>query len=320
MLVVLVVGGLASLLSIVPIGFILLLSAVVGVSTALLVRGYVLARLRRIDAALTQLRDGRLESDTDEAGDELERLARKSDQAIHAVNRRLAELNRAEDYRREYLGDVSHELKTPIFAIQGFAETLLSGALDDANVNRSFVDKILQNANRLTTLVRDLSEISRLETGSLKITPGRFSISEVMNEVKDSLELAAGTRGIDLKLEVHGGYVQGDRERIRQVLTNLVENSIKYNNPGGCVQLTAERAEGGVRIVVQDNGIGISAVDLPRVTQRFFRADKSRSRSQGGTGLGLSIVKHILVGHGASLQIESELGIGSTFSFILPAA
>ncbi|MEX1054613.1 MAG: ATP-binding protein, partial [Rhodothermales bacterium] len=106
----------------------------------------------------------------------------------------------------------------------------------------------------------------------------------------------------------------------RQVLTNLVENSIKYNNPGGCVQLTAERAEGGVRIVVQDNGIGISAVDLPRVTQRFFRADKSRSRSQGGTGLGLSIVKHILVGHGASLQIESELGIGSTFSFILPAA
>ncbi|MEX1055539.1 MAG: HAMP domain-containing sensor histidine kinase, partial [Rhodothermales bacterium] len=221
MLVVLVVGGLASLLSIVPIGFILLLSAVVGVSTALLVRGYVLARLRRIDAALTQLRDGRLESDTDEAGDELERLARKSDQAIHAVNRRLAELNRAEDYRREYLGDVSHELKTPIFAIQGFAETLLSGALDDANVNRSFVDKILQNANRLTTLVRDLSEISRLETGSLKITPGRFSISEVMNEVKDSLELAAGTRGIDLKLEVHGGYVQGDRERIRQVLTNL---------------------------------------------------------------------------------------------------
>lgn len=295
----------------------------VGGVTYAVTRRRITDRLPRVDAVLSELRSqaGRLDHSSDAGGDEIDRIIRKADQTNHAVGKRISELSRAENYRREYVGDVSHEIKTPIFAIQGFAETLLGGALDDSRVNRGFVEKILYNANRLSALAKDLSEISRLETGALKLSRGRFHVGRVYHEVRESLEMAARQVSIDVQIEVEPGaeLADGDRDRVRQVVTNLVDNAIKYCEPGGRVRLGAERMDGLVRLYVQDNGIGISPDDLSRVTERFYRADKSRSRSQGGTGLGLSIVKHILAAHRTKLEIESSLGVGSTFSFTLPA-
>lgn len=256
-------------------------------------------------------------------GDEVDLLLRRSDQAMHAVRKQIADLNRTEKYRREYVGDVSHEIKTPIFAIYGFAETLLSGAIDDPSVRRNFVEKILHHANRLNALVRDLSDISRLETGALKLSTAPFTTASMFQEIRDSLEVAARVKVIDVRIDVGvgAGAVEGDRERIIQVMTNLVDNAITYTNSGGWVMVRAEKeASEIVRLSVHDNGIGIEPEEIGRITERFYRTEKSRSRNQGGTGLGLSIVKHILAAHGTTLHIESEVGRGSVFSFNLPVA
>ena len=238
-----------------------------------------------------------------------------------ALEKEIRELRKMENYRREFLGNVSHELKTPIFAVQGFAETLLGGALEDARFSRSFVEKILRNTTRLNNLTRDLSEISRIETGELKMTMAPFDLWSVLREVAESLEPLAESCGVTLQCRVPEGLppVMGDHERIRQVLLNLVTNAIAYNNEGGHVDVVARLLSSGeVKISVVDDGIGIAAEDVPRLTERFYRADKSRSRNQGGTGLGLAIVKHILGAHGRTLSIESVPGRGSTFGFALP--
>lgn len=300
-------------------------AVVSGAAAYLAVAGLITRRLKHIEAALNDLLAlGRRETETlPPGGDELSRLIRRSDQAAHAIRKRLIEMNQAESYRREYVGDVSHEIKTPVFAIQGFAETLLGGAISDPEVNRGFVEKILQNANRLTALAKDLSEISRLETGALKLSMTPFRVRPVVEEVRDSLEIAA--RKKDISIDVHTDTdavsVEGDRERIRQVLANLIDNAIKYSNAGGRVNVQVRGGDAGeVVFSVEDTGIGIEPEDISRITERFYRVDRSRSREQGGTGLGLSIVKHILAAHGTSLRIESRAGEGSVFSFALPAA
>lgn len=284
---------------------------------------------RRIER-ITSVVDDLLEESTHGEGatyaqprDELDRLVHSSDQALHAVRKRVGELRRADAFRRDYIGDVSHEIKTPIFAIRGFAETLLDGALDDPRVRRSFVEKIFNHAHRLDALARDLSELSGLETGAVKLLREPFRVVPIYEEVRDCLDLAAREKSIVVRLAVAAGaeYVLGDRERICQVLTNLAENAIKYTNPGGRVEIRAAvTAPGEVRLTVEDSGIGIDPEDLPRITERFYRAEKSRARSQGGSGLGLSIVKHILAAHGTTLHIDSRVGEGSLFSFTLPAA
>ena len=240
-----------------------------------------------------------------------------------AQEKEIRALRKMEDYRREFLGNVSHELKTPIFAVQGFAETLLNGALDDPRFRRSFVEKILRNTDRLNNLTRDLSEISRLETGELKMTMAPFDLWRTLGEVAESLEPLAQSRGVVLQCRAPEGLppIWGDRERIRQVLLNLVTNAVAYNNPGGHVDVVARRLPSGeVKVSVVDDGIGIASEDVPRLTERFYRADKSRSRNQGGTGLGLAIVKHILAAHERALVVESVPGKGSTFGFTLPTA
>jgi two-component system phosphate regulon sensor histidine kinase PhoR len=260
--------------------------------------------------------------------DELDDLVYQVYRAGRALQEEIERLERLENYRREYLGDVSHELRTPIFAVSGFAESLLDGALDDERVRRRFVEKILANAHRLDTLTRDLAEISRIETGELQMTMEPFDLRALAQETVEGLEKMAHDRGVHLAVEVPKGLprVVGDRERLRQVLANLMENAIKYNEPGGHVAVTAERGRDGeapgerpvVRVAVVDDGIGIPDALVPRLTERFFRVDKSRSREQGGTGLGLAIVKHILEAHGQRLQVESRPGAGSTFAFVLP--
>ena len=256
-------------------------------------------------------------------GDELDDLTTSLEDASVAVADRIRRLRSIENYRQEFLGDVSHELQTPIFAVEGFAETLLDGALEDPSVNRAFVEKIHKNARRLAVLVNDLSDISQIETGSLRMNRVPFDPKQLAQESIEALELSAEQSSVRL-YTFSGqdvGAVVGDRERVRQVILNLLTNGIKYNNPGGSVEMALWRSgENEITFSVTDDGIGISADDLPRVTERFYRVDKSRSRERGGTGLGLAIVKHIVEAHGSSLLIQSRPGHGSTFSFALPAA
>ena len=255
--------------------------------------------------------------------DELDQLVYQVYRTGRALQSEIERMERLEDYRREFLGDVSHELKTPIFTIAGFAESLLDGALEDERVNRRFVEKILRNAGRLDALSKDLTEISRIETGELSMRLAYFHLGPLVQEVAESLEVAAAERRVRLDVHVPAGLppVLGDRDRVRQVVQNLAENALKYNNPGGRVELTARllARDGAVRFAVVDDGLGIPKEAIPRLTDRFFRVDKSRSREQGGTGLGLAIVKHILEAHGQQLAVESEVGYGSSFSFRLAA-
>lgn len=255
--------------------------------------------------------------------DELDALIYQVRRAGVALQNEIERLEQMENYRREFLGDVSHELRTPIFAVSGFAENLLEGALDDETIRRRFVEKILSNARRLEALTRDLSAISKLETGELGIEAVPFELVDPVREAAESLEMLASEKNIRLKINLPESLpkISGDQERIRQVLINLIENAIKYNDPGGRVEVTARHlSDSGVRVSVVDDGIGIPVEVVPRLTERFYRVDKSRSRAQGGTGLGLAIVKHILEAHGTRLTVESQVDRGSTFAFTLPEA
>jgi two-component system phosphate regulon sensor histidine kinase PhoR len=205
--------------------------------------------------------------------------------------------------------------------VRGFTDTLLGGAIDDERVRTKFVEKIQRNAERLGHLTEDLSEVARIEMGELKMTMAPFSLGTLMHEVIESLEPAAEAMRVSLRAHIPDRLppVYGDRERIRQVLVNLADNAIKYNNEGGQVEIVARLLPSQhVKVSVVDDGIGIAPRYIGRLTERFYRVDTSRSRSQGGTGLGLAIVKHILGAHGSRLLIESQPDRGSTFGFSLP--
>lgn len=254
--------------------------------------------------------------------DELDYIIKHLIKSSLTVEQEIQRLNRIENYRKEFIGDISHELKTPIFAIQGFIETLLNGALEDEEVNRSFLEKAMRNVNRLTYLTKDLMEISKLETGELKSEVEDFYLYEIVQEVVESLSYKAQKDNILLSVISFDKNirVRADKNQIKQVFINLVENGIKYNVSGGRVDIgVEENSENPTKISlsVSDTGMGIEEMDIPRVTERFFRVDKSRSRERGGTGLGLAIVKHILEAHGERLNIMSEPNKGSVFSITL---
>ncbi len=256
-----------------------------------------------------------------EGKDELSELRAVIGSTGKELEREITAMRQLETYRRDFLGNVSHELKTPIFSIRGFAETLRDGAMDRPGIRDSFVEKIIKNADRLTSLAQDLMEIAKIETGELKMKPSRLNVRGLIQEVVESVEPRAMNKEIQILTDVVESLpdVMADESRIRQVISNLVENGIKYTNAGGKVLIHATHADGYVSITVQDNGIGIAPEHHTRITERFFRIDASRSREQGGTGLGLAIVKHILHAHGQSLELSSVLGEGSRFSFRLPA-
>jgi len=254
--------------------------------------------------------------------DELDHVITQSIRANKTVEREIQRLNRIENYRKEFIGDISHELKTPIFAIQGFVETLLNGALEDEEVNRVFLKKAMRNVNRLTYLTKDLMEISRLETGELKSNFQNLYLRNLVLDVVESLQYKAQNENVEIIVdEIDSDLkVKADRNQVKQVLINLIENGVKYNKPGGHVRIGVKpfpKNRNKVTLFVEDTGIGMEQTDLARVTERFYRVDKSRSREKGGTGLGLSIVKHIIEAHGEQLFIESAPNKGSTFSFTL---
>ncbi|GMQ82028.1 MAG: ATP-binding protein [Rhodothermia bacterium] len=284
---------------------------------------------KRIELARATLRRTRkykfekLEEADFPKGDELNALVRQVYRTGQVLEREIRQLHRVENYRRVFIGNVSHELKTPVFAIQGFAETLLDGAIEDENANRAFVEKILHNAERLNNLAGDLIEISRLESGELQMTVEPFNLGEIVSDIIESLEQKAKKNRVTLRSSIPPNLptVVGDPNHIRQVLVNLIDNALKYTDAGGTVNVAAvKESDGTVGISISDTGIGIAKKYIPRLTERFYRTDQSRSRSAGGTGLGLAIVKHILAAHKQQLTITSEPDIGSSFQFSLPLA
>lgn len=233
-------------------------------------------------------------------------------------------LKQNENYRKEFLQNLSHELKTPIFAIQGYIDTLLNGAMNNPDVQKKFLENTSKNVDRLVNLVDDLDEISRLESGHQKMTMETFPIQELIREVYDSLSLRASDKQI--KTSIKKGCeaplnVQGDKEKIRQVLINLVDNAIKYGRTSGTIIASVYKTDGKhVLVEISDDGIGIAEEHLNRIFERFYRTDAARSRKQGGSGLGLSICKHIIEAHGQVIHVRSKPEIGSTFGFTLETA
>jgi two-component system, OmpR family, phosphate regulon sensor histidine kinase PhoR len=232
----------------------------------------------------------------------------------------IDELKKLEAFRREFIADVSHELKTPIFAAQGFLHTLLDGAVDDENVRMKFLRKAAKSLDGLDVLVQDLLTLSHIETRQIKMQFGEVDLYKLTEEVFEQFEGKTDTKNVSLKLDSPSRRVMAwaDHQRIRQVLTNLVSNAIKHSFEDGVVKVVLEKGRRNVEVSVTDHGEGIPAEHLPRIFERFYRVDKSRSREKGGTGLGLAIVKHILESHKSKAEVDSTSGKGSTFSFKLP--
>ncbi|MFY0689569.1 MAG: GHKL domain-containing protein [Cyclobacteriaceae bacterium] len=249
-----------------------------------------------------------------EINDELSSYAGKKQEEIE-------QLKRMEVFRREFIADISHELKTPIFAAQGFVHTLLDGAVNDKKVRTKFLKKAAKSLDGLDRLVQNLLTISQMEIGEITMHYESFDIVDLCVEVYDQLVEKAHKKEIILRFaEDYDGniVVHADYQRIYQVIVNLISNAIKYTKKNGDVVIEIEEEDNFVTIAVSDKGRGIPPEDLDRIFERFYRVDKSRSKAKGGTGLGLSIVKHIMEGHDTKIEVESELGVGSRFWFKLP--
>jgi two-component system, OmpR family, phosphate regulon sensor histidine kinase PhoR len=255
------------------------------------------------------------------SSDEFGRLAQTLNSMLDKLEEDISKLKKLERVRSEFLGNVSHELRTPIFAVQGMLETLLSGALEERETARNFVERALANTQRLNALLGDLIEISRIESGDMKMSFRYFNLAEFLGNVTAELKPQAAERNITLRCQAPDETLQvlGDKDRLKQVMVNLIENAIKYNRPGGEVTVSSGRSGDRIKISVKDTGVGIPDEHLSRIFERFYRVDKERSREAGGTGLGLAIVKHIVEAHGAKVEVSSEVGRGSTFSFNLGA-
>ncbi len=231
----------------------------------------------------------------------------------------ITEMRRLETMRRDFVANVSHELKTPLTSIKGFVETLLEGALDDRENSINFLKIINNHADRLNTLINDLLDLSHIESKEIILKKDKFNFAGLVNEVMLGFKSEAKKKEIEISYELPQGLeIIADKSKIEQVLTNLVNNAIKYNKEKGFVRIYSEQLAGKVRVVVEDSGSGIPAKDIPRIFERFYRVDKARSRQLGGTGLGLSIVKHIVELHSGSVGVESTEGLGSKFWFTIP--
>lgn len=236
----------------------------------------------------------------------------------------IDQLKKVADFRKEFLGNVSHELKTPIFSIQGYLHTLLDGAMEDPEVNTKFLKKAAKSTDRLSDLVADLLEISKLESGELQMTLERFDINALTKDVYEQFEVKAKEKNIELTIKEGCNkpfFVLADKYRIRTVLVNLVGNSLKYGKTNGHTSAAYYVMGDNILVEVADTGEGINQEYLPRIFERFYRVDKSRARNDevGGTGLGLAIVKHIIEAHHQTVNVRSTIGLGTTFGFTLKA-
>ncbi|MGN0006684.1 MAG: sensor histidine kinase [Alistipes sp.] len=287
-----------------------------------LMKGYVAYKLKPIYSVvlsrdvhtgeiLGELKDKRVEN----LSEELNAWADDNDKEI-------SRLKEAEKFRKKYLGNVAHELKTPIFNIQGYISTLLDGGLEDELVNRKYLERAEKSVDRLINIIHDLDTISRLESDMTEMKHESFDIVSLAKEIADETEIEAKKRNISIIVKDSNNlpsrfWVSADKFYIGQVFENLIINSIRYGKDGGNTRIGFRDMLDKVLIEVEDDGIGMAKTDTPHVFERFYRTDRGRSREQGGTGLGLAIVKHIVEAHGEHVSVRSELGKGSTFTFTL---
>jgi two-component system phosphate regulon sensor histidine kinase PhoR len=234
-------------------------------------------------------------------------------------NSEISKLKEQEEFRREFLGNLAHELKTPVFSIQGYILTLLEGGLEDETVNRLFLERASKAVDRMTNILDDLDEITKLEADRINLLKKRFDIVDLAKDVMEGVDFLAKEKNISLKFakKYEPTFVKADRGKIAQVLTNLIKNSISYGNENGETTVRFFPMEDTILIEVADNGAGIEEAELPRLFERFYRVEKSRNRNEGGSGLGLAIVKHIIESHDQTINVRSTVGVGSTFSFTL---
>jgi two-component system phosphate regulon sensor histidine kinase PhoR len=283
------------------------------------VEHFIYRRVKKIydDIALLEsspLRGQRITTDMATLTKELEKFARDKKLEIET-------LKIQEEYRREFLGNVSHELKTPLFTVQGYLLTLLDGAMNDKTLRKKYLQRAEKGVERLTYIVQDLDMITKLEVGDLNLQFTRFNIVELIQNVFDLLEMKADRKGIILMFDakyIKPVMVFADQEKVQQIVTNLVMNSVKYGKENGTTEVSIEDLVNNKVIVrVKDNGEGIEQKHIPRLFERFYRVDKSGARTEGGSGLGLAIVKHIVEAHDEKIYVESAFGQGSEFSFTL---
>lgn len=275
--------------------------------------------LQQIRTIINKIRNDKISSESEiNLPENLQTIEDEIRQMYGRVQHDIEYLRKLERVRAEFLGNVSHELKTPIFAIQGFLETLLEGAIHDTKVNKLFLQKAARHTENLSNLVNDLIDISLIESGEMRLSFRYFDINQFIAEIIEEQLPFAQQKNLQLLMEaaIKETTVYGDKMKLKQVLTNLIQNAIKYTESGS-ITVKAEIVAKQVRIAVVDTGVGISAEHLPRVFERFYRIDKARSREAGGTGLGLAIVKHILEAHGSKVEVISQPGSGSEFFFFL---
>lgn len=247
----------------------------------------------------------------------------EADVYVYMQNKRreFQEQKKLEDYRREFIVNVTHELKTPIFSIEGYLETLIGGGLEDEKINMKYLKRALKNTERLSEIVKDLDTITSLQDSIIKLEFETIDLVEMIERVCESLDVLASQKNIDVVIDqansVKQPLVEGDRHRLEQVFTNLISNSIKYGNEGGQTTITWYDIDEQYMIEVTDDGIGIPQEHIPHLFERFYRVDKNRSREAGGSGLGLSIVKHIIEAHDQTVKVRSTPGVGTTFEFTL---
>lgn len=286
------------------------------------VERYIYRRVKSIYDDLTLLEStsltrGAITTDMATLTQEIDKFARDKKLEIETLKVR-------EQYRKEFLGNVSHELKTPLFTIQGYILTLLDGAMDDKKIRKKYLERANSAVERLSYIVSDLDLITKLEAGDLRLEPEVFDIVELIKEVFGMVEMRASEKKITLTFDRDYNtpvMVRADKERIQQVLVNLIINSLKYGRLKGTTEISIENLIKNKAIIrVTDNGEGIEKNHLARLFERFYRVDKSGSRREGGSGLGLSIVKHIIEAHDERIYVESEYGVGSEFSFTLEKA
>lgn len=250
----------------------------------------------------------------------IEQIQDEVDNWSQAKKEEIAQLKKVEQFRKEFLANLSHELKTPLFNIQGYVHTLIDEEVDDPETRKYFLERTSKSIERLGNLISDLDEISRLERGETTVHPSIFDIHRLIGEVFEGLELKAAKKHIRMSFKKdsdHSLLVYADKDKIKQVLYNLLENSIKYGKENGETLAGLYDLEDAVLVELTDNGIGVEEEHLPRLFERFYRVDRHRSREQGGTGLGLAIVKHIIEAHHQTINVRSKLGVGTTFGFSL---
>ncbi len=302
--------------------FFLIFFAISFLVIQLRVEKFIYRRIKRIydDVSLLETTDfpvGPVTTDMKTLTEEIEKFAKDKKIEIDTLKIR-------EEYRRDFLGNVAHELKTPLFTVQGYILTLLDGAMEDKNVRRKYLQRTKKGVERLIYIVKDLDLITKLEIGDLNLEFSDFDIIELIETVFELLEIKAYKKRVALAFDMTYDspiYVRADREKIQQVISNLLVNSIKYGHSDGTTEVSVENLiKNKVIIRITDNGEGIPNEHIPRIFERFYRVDKSGSRKEGGSGLGLSIVKHIIEAHGEKIYVESVPDVGSEFSFTLEKA